>query len=326
MKTKLDTKVYTQVADRLRSARRILAVTHLNPDGDALGSLCFFTQMIRAIGLDCLPYCAGPLPVSLEFLPGFSEIITDKTLFSVKDFDVIVSLDCATAARTNLETEIANRSGDQIFIEIDHHPATAKTADLEIREAVAASTTEILWRLAQAASFIVTPGMAKSLLTGLVTDTAHFIHPTVSQITVSTAAALLGQGANLTRIADSLSQTKTITSLKLWGIALARLTLNSRYNIAFTVLTEKDFTATGAAKDDIEGISSFLSQLSHLKAVMLLFDEDNGFIRGSLRTVHDEVDVSSLARKLGGGGHRQAAGFIIPGRLVESKGRFSVKL
>jgi phosphoesterase RecJ-like protein len=212
MKTKISTETYTLVADRLRSARRILAVTHINPDGDALGSLCFFTQMMRSIGIDCVPYCAGPMPDSLEFLPGFSEIISDKKSFSLNDFDLIVSLDCATAGRTNLEMEISKRRADQTFIEIDHHPASYKVSDIEARETSAASTTEILWHLATATDFVITPDMAKCLLTGLVTDTAHFIHPSVSQTTVTTAAALLKQGANLFKISDQISQTKTITA------------------------------------------------------------------------------------------------------------------
>lgn len=326
MKTEVSTKVYSLVADRLRSAHRILAVTHINPDGDALGSLCFFKHMVAAIGAECVPYCAGPLPTNLQFLPGFSEIITDKQFLTFKDFDIIVSLDCATLGRTNLSKEISERRPDQLFVEIDHHPASLKVSDEQIRETKAASTTEILWQFAKLNDFVVTPEMAKCLLTGLITDTANFIHPTVSQNSMNAAAALMNQGAHLSKISDIISQTKTLTSLKLWGLAFSRLTLNKKYNLVYTFLTQNDFQKYQASKDDLEGISGFLQSINNITASLILIEQSDNTIRGSLRTTRDDIDVARLAGYFGGGGHRKAAGFTVPGHIVEKNGHFSVEL
>jgi phosphoesterase RecJ-like protein len=316
--------IYQQVIDRLKAAERVLAVTHINPDGDALGSLGFFGELLASFGKVATLYCAGPLPKSLEFLPGFSNIITDKNSLSMADFDLIVSLDCGSVSRTNLAKEIANRSKQQFFIEIDHHPSLEGASDLELRLTEAASTTEILFRLAAAADLKVSPTMAQALLTGIITDTANFIHPTATPDTLAAASSILSQGANLSRLSDQTMRTKTLGSLKLWGIALSRLQLNPRYNLAFTVLNEDDLKNSGADYDSIQGIAGFISSIKEA-AVSLILRNENGMVWGSLRTSRDDIDLNRLARALGGGGHRRASGFNLPGRLVCENGHWSVE-
>lgn len=322
--TESATAIYQKIIDRLKTAERVLAVTHLNPDGDALGSLSFFAELIEFLAKPAVLYCAGPLPKSLEFLPGFSNIVTDKNSFSISDFDVIVSLDCGSIARTNLAKEITGRSKEQTFIEIDHHPSLEHASDLELRLTDAASTTEILFRLAAAADLKVSPTMAQALLTGIITDTANFIHPSATPDTLAAASSILSQGANLSRLSDKTMRTKTLSSLKLWGIALSRLQLNPRYNLAFTILTEEDLVNSGADHDSIEGIAGFISSIKDA-AVSLILRSEGGMVWGSLRTTRDDIDLNRLARALGGGGHRRASGFNLPGRLVCENGHWSVE-
>jgi phosphoesterase RecJ-like protein len=315
MITSANKNFYNNAAKRLRSAQRILAVTHLNPDGDALGSLCFLKELTLALNKDCLIYCAGPLPSDLEFLPHWSEIVTDKTKFSLDDFDLIISLDCATPARTNLEEELSKRTKEQHFLEIDHHPVIKKLSDSELRLPQAASTTEILFHLASIMNISINPIMAKTLLTGIVTDTGNFIHASATEGTVAAAAAITAYGANLAKINDQTFRTKTLAGLKLWGLALARLKKVDRFNLVYTVLTEEDFQKHDVTEDSLEGIANFLSALNDVAIVLVLFSA-RGVIKGSLRTIKDNVDVARLARALGGGGHVKAAGFTIPGQLV----------
>ncbi len=315
MTVDFSTKNYQLVADQLRSAQRILAVTHLSPDGDALGSLCFFKELMEKNNKICVAYCAGPLPSSLDFLAGRQSIITDKTKLNFEEFDLIVSLDCATPARTNLEDFIKQRRSDQVFIEIDHHPAFKKVSDYELRIIEAAATTEILFTLANYLKIELSPTMARSLLTGIVTDTGHFIHSSVTKETIATAALMLGQGASLSKLYNQTAKTKTLNGLKLWGLALSRLTINHKIGLVYTILTADDFVHYKVDDDTIEGIASFLSGLKSGKILMILYEKDN-LLKGSLRSLADGVDVSRLARALGGGGHVRAAGFTIKGYLA----------
>lgn len=306
---------YNIVAGHLRSARRVLAVTHVNPDGDALGSLCFFKELMDKLDKDCLLYCAGPLPVSLGFLNCWSKIITDKTNLNLAEFDLIVSLDCATPARTNLDSEIFNRHKNQTFLEIDHHPSSRKLSDIELRVPEAASTTEVLFELARVMKIEVSPTMAQALLTGIVTDTGHFVHASATNNTISAAAAIITRGANLLKISDQTSKTKTLSGLKVWGIALSRLTHNKRFSLVYTVLTEADFKEHHVDESVIDGISSFLSSINEARIVMVLY-ESQGLIRGSLRSIDKTVDVARIAHLFGGGGHVLASGFVIKGNLA----------
>mgnify|MGYP002858401848 CR=1 FL=1 len=316
--------IYTDVLERLKAADSILAVTHINPDGDALGSLGFFGELVKGLGKKIVLYCAGPMPESLEFLPNYSKVVTDKNAFSISDFDVIVSLDCGAVSRTNLAREIAGRSKEQAFIEIDHHPSREQASEIELRITEAASTTEILFKLAAAAQIEVSPTMAQALLTGIITDTANFIHPSATPQTISAASSILSKGANLSRLVDQTSRTKNMAALKLWGVALSRLQFNAKYKIAYTILTEDDMRLAEAGADSIQGIAGFLSGIKEAAMIMVLRGEGN-MIWGSLRTARADIDVNRLARALGGGGHRRASGFNVPGRLVCKNGDWRIE-
>lgn len=323
MNSEIKNNQYKITAGHLKSARRVLAVTHINPDGDALGSLCFFKELMDILAKDCSMYCAGPLPTSLGFLNGWQKITTDKSTLNLADFDLIVSLDCATPGRTNLETEIFNRSKGQIFLEIDHHPSARKLSDVELRIPEAASTTEVLFELAASMKLETSPTMAQALLTGIVTDTGHFVHDSATNNTISAAAAIITRGASLLKISNQTSKTKTLSGLKVWGIALSRLTHNRKYGLVYTVLTESDFKEHNVNESVIDGISAFLSSINEARIVMILY-ENNGLIRGSLRAIDKTVDVARLAGIFGGGGHVLASGFVIKGNLVNINGLWQV--
>lgn len=307
---------YLRVAEKIIAAQNILLVTHISPDGDALGSLCFMSEWLKSLQKTFLPYCAGPLPTSLNFLPNFHEIITDASLVQISDYDLIISLDCGSLARTALAQEISARPSNAFFIEIDHHPSVEHISDLEIRETTAASTTELLYQIAHANHLIVTSRMASCLLTGVLTDTASFRFSSTSEKTIAAASQMVLDGASLSKIVNKTWRTKSVKDLRLWGKALSRLQKSSVYDITYTVLTAADFTDIGSDEAAIEGLPEFLSSLPDTKAVLLLREDSMGNIRGNWRTISDEIDVGYLARILGGGGHRKAAGFIIPGHLV----------
>lgn len=314
---------YGRVAETLKNSERVFAVTHINPDGDALGSLCFFRLLLLKLHKSCVVYCAGPMPVSLEFLSGFKDIITDIRKVDLSSFDCLVSLDCATPKRTAIEKNIQARNSNQIFIEIDHHQIVPSPADIILRIPEAASTTEILAELANEMNISVDKEMAQALLTGIVTDTANFIHASSSSDTMESAAKLVEQGANLSRINDLTTRTKTLPDLKLWGIALSRLTRNAKYDLVWTILSAEDLKLSKAGVESLEGIAGFLGGID-AKAILVIYDMGDGMIRGSFRTTHPDINVARLAQYLGGGGHRQASGFSLPGRLVSKNGEWTV--
>jgi len=310
---------YTQAYDRIQGAKNILLITHIFPDGDALGSLGFMCEWMTQLQKKYVAYTAGPLPSSLSFLPHYHKFNVDKNSFSIADFDLIISLDCGSLARTNVAEEIKQRNKNQFFIEIDHHPSIEAVSDLEIREPTMASTTELLYKISQSLNYRLNTDMARSILTGILTDTGNFSFSATSQYTIASAANMLLKGASLSKIIEKTWRTKKLPDLKLWGIALSRLTKIEAYDMTYTVILATDFEATKADDEAVEGLAEFISSLPENKAVLVLREDMNGHIRGNLRTIRDDINVGKLAQRLGGGGHRKAAGFSLPGKLRATK-------
>lgn len=317
---------YAQFYDRLKNAQRVFVVTHIRPDGDAIGSLGFMIQWLEALGKEYFAYTSGPLPESLAFVPGYFSMKTDKTAVSLDGFDLIISVDCATLGRTDLEDLISARRSDQYFMEVDHHPSSEHKSDLALREENAASTTEILYQIAQSTGLELSTAMAKCLLTGMLTDTGNFMFPSTSDRTIAAASKMLVEGASLAKIVNHTERNKSLADLKLWGLAMSRLSYQKKYNIAYTVVTPADFEATGALEETLSGLPEFICSLPEVGIILVLHDDGNGNIKGNLRTMRHDLDVSLLARQLGGGGHRKAAGFRLSGHLIQSEKGWRVEL
>jgi len=298
---------------KIKAAENILLITHFNPDGDALSSLCAMIELVESLQKNYLAYCASLPGQAFSFLPKIEKVKNEIDDF--EKYDLIISLDCGSLPRTRLQKEIKHRQPNQFYIEFDHHPKMDDYADLELRSPERASTTEQLYFFLQVNEVEISSTLALCLLTGLVTDTGNFFYPTTSQETISIASEMMRKGAKLPKIIEHIWYNKRLSVMKLWGLAMSRLQINKKYNIAFSILTIDDFSEHEATEDDIEGVSGFLSNLQDVKAVVLLRESTSGLVMGSLRTNQQNIDVSALARKLGGGGHPKASGFSVSGSL-----------
>ena len=221
-------------------------------------------------------------------------------------------------ARTNLSQEIISREKKQTVIEFDHHPKVDDFSDIELRDVEAASTTEVLYDFFTSNNIKINKVRATSILTGISTDTGNFIYPSTSEKTVSISSEMLVRGARLPNIIESTWRNKTLGGMKIWGRAIENLEINKEYNIAVAVLTKEDIKECGAKDEELEGISGFLSNMEGARGLLLLTESDDGYIKGSLRSSSDSLDVSKIARAFGGGGHVKAAGFKIKGSLEKS--------
>jgi phosphoesterase RecJ-like protein len=327
----VDTDIkFRQALARLRAAQNVLIVTHYNPDGDALASTCAMVELCGLLGIRNYAFCPSEPAVAFDFLPHLDEIrfIHHDTVLSdgnnlgqdfFSRFDLIVVLDCGSKNRTKLEELIDRKTSDQFLIEIDHHPKIEDYADLELRDDAAAATAELVYGLIKTSGVRINKNLANCLLAGILTDTGNFLYPATSDATIKIASEMLGYGAHLPRIIDNILHNKTLSAMKLWGLALANLKINPEYNIACTVLSLEAIKDGNTNKDEIDGISNFLGNLYGVKAVILLREEEGGLIRGNIRSSHPMMDVSKLAILMGGGGHTKAAGFTINGKLEKTE-------
>jgi phosphoesterase RecJ-like protein len=137
----------------------------------------------------------------------------------------------------------------------------------------------------------------------------NFTNAATTTESLKIAAELVTAGARLNQIISNINQNKNLDALKLWGDLLSRVEYNFEYNFAYTLITKQDLKDHQLSPDGVDGLASFLSNLQDVDFVMVLTEEENNLIKGSLRTTKDEIDVSKLAQDLGGGGHQKAAGF-----------------
>ena len=159
--------------------------------------------------------------------------------------------------------------------------------------------------------------MSTALLTGIITDTGNFTNSATTPSAMLVASELLRTGGNLNVINQNTVYNQTLGSLKLWGTALSRLTRHDDQNITYTYITQKDLMECDVNDNETEGIANFLNNLDGGNISMILKETKDGQIKGSLRTTSDQHDVSSMAKQLGGGGHKKAAGFTVGGTIEE---------
>lgn len=314
----------------IEKAENIFLVTHFNPDGDAISSICAMIEYLSQKGKNYLAFCHSPLPENYNFVPHAGEIkcsadLDLKNSRSLDSFDLVMVFDCANQERTALASILSKHPLSQKVIEFDHHPNTDAYADIELRDPGASSTTEIVYSFFKANNISVNKKMATCILTGIITDTDAFLYPSASRRTVKISSEMLSAGACHSRIVEKFLRNKSLGALKTWGSVLAGLAINKKYNLAVAALTHKEFRERNISEEEYEGLSGFLSNLTGVNAVLFLRENEEGMLRGSLRTAIKPLDISRLAGVLGGGGHKNASGFTLAGRLVPTDSGWKVE-
>jgi phosphoesterase RecJ-like protein len=297
------------VLDALESNDRFLVVTHENPDGDALGSMLGMTLGLRELGKDALMYLAGsaPLPAEFGFMP--LEELRREPPDDIGE-RVLLAVDCANARRLGPESPLLEQA--KLVVDVDHHHDNSRFGSVNLIVADASSTAEIVRDLLWELDVPLSREIAEALYIGLVTDTGRFQYSNTTPKALRLAAELVEAGADVHHIFRRVYETVQFAKLKLLARALDRAQLYEGGRLVVSYLLRNDFEQVGAEEPYSEGIIDYLRQAEGADMVALIREplSDGGPThRISLRSSQDEMDVSAIARKAGGGGHRQAAGF-----------------
>jgi phosphoesterase RecJ-like protein len=293
----------------LRSQERFVVVAHENPDGDALGSLLGATLGLRALGKDAVMYLAGsgPMPAEYRFLD-LSEVMHDLPA-DIED-RVLLAVDCANERRISEETAAVARA--RFVVDVDHHHDNSRFGDVNLVVPEASSTAEVVRDILGELDVDLTPRIAEALYVGLVTDTGRFQYSNTTAKALRLAAELVDAGADVHGIFQHVYETVQFAKLKLLARALDRAAAFEGGALVVSYLVRADFAEVGAEEPYSEGIIDHLRAVEGSEMVALIREpprEEGPTRRISLRSSHDEIDVSAIARKRGGGGHPQAAGF-----------------
>ncbi|MFO7322611.1 MAG: bifunctional oligoribonuclease/PAP phosphatase NrnA [Chloroflexota bacterium] len=301
-------------SDAINNAGTILLVTHIDPDGDAIGSLLGLANALRARGKTVDAVVDGGVPASLQFLPGAETVLSSLTQ---GEWDVMVSLDSSDEPRTG-EAGVYGRAHSRLVINVDHHPTNTGFGDLHLVMPEAVSTTEIVLAWLRHMGQEITPDIARPLLTGLVTDTRGFRTSNVRASTLGEAQRLMEAGASLTEVTQRVLDSHPYELIELWKYALPSVTLQGA--VISGVITQEDLRRAGADEKTNGDMVSLLNSVTQAMIAVVFREKANGDIEISLRS-KPGYDVSQVAFSLGGGGHRQAAGATIPGPLEAARER-----
>jgi phosphoesterase RecJ-like protein len=288
---------------------RFIVVSHENPDGDALGSLLGASLGLRELGKDVVMYLGGDMPLPGEY--GFMALgDLQRELPADTEERVLLALDCANEGRLGMSTEPLDRA--ELVIDVDHHHDNSRFGSINLVVADASSTAEIVRDLLRDLGVPLTPAIAEALYVGLVTDTGRFQYSNTTPKALRLGAELIEAGADVHEIFQHVYENVKFAKLKLVGRALEHARLLDGGRVVVSYLLRADFEDAGATEPFSEGIIDFLRQVEDAELVALIRErppDDGPVHRVSLRSSSDLVDVSAIARKSAGGGHRQAAGF-----------------
>ena len=307
-----------QVAELLRSQNSFLVLTHYRPDGDAVGSQLALTILLRNLGKQVEAWNDDEVPGKFRFLPQSNRITRPPA--EPKDFDVVIAIDTSTWQRVG---SAAQRIGTRKhFVNIDHHVSNENFAEINWIVPAAPASGQIAFDLIKRGGFKLTREIATCLFAAISTDTGSFSYGSTTAESLRVAAELVDTGINVGEICRHVYESYPYARLMLLQQALAQLQLSDRNRVAYTWVTTEMFEESGAKREDTEGLIDYARAIDGV-LVALLFEEttEPGKTRISLRSKHPKLDVNSIARRFGGGGHREAAGARISGEPREIEGK-----
>lgn len=291
-------------------AQSILIVSHIRPDGDAIGSLLGLGQSLITAGKTVHMVLADGVPVSYRHLPG-SNLIARKVKGST--YDLVVAVDSSDLLRTGGIQ--GNRSID---INIDHHVTNVNFGRINYVCPDAQATAGILGENLEAWGLTVTETVAKALLSGLVSDTIGFRTSNVTSNTLRLAAWLMDHGANLAELYNRAIVRRSFVAAQYWGQGLTRLQREGR--MVWTSLTLEDRNTVAYQGNDDADLVNVLSAIDESHVSIIFVEQKDHRVKVSWRA-QPGWDVSALALSFGGGGHPAASGADIPGELSEVEAR-----
>ena len=298
----------TDAVDAIRGHDRFVLTTHENPDGDALGSLLAMQFGLVQLGKDSVMVLHSDAPLPVEY--GFMSLDELRRRWPDDVAErVLVALDCANESRI-ADPEVLGRV--PLSIDVDHHHDNTRFGRINLVVADASSTGEVVRDLFRELGVELTPDIAEALYIALVTDTGRFQYTNTTPKALRLAAELVEAGADVHRVFQGVYESVQFAKLKLLARALERAQVYEGGRIVVSYLLRTDFADVNAAEPYSEGIIDYLRAVEGADMAVLIREpprRDGPTRRVSLRASIDELDVSAIARKSGGGGHRQAAGF-----------------
>ncbi len=305
----------------VKNAKNIVLISHQRPDGDTSGSAMALAHVLEKFGKTVTLFDTDPLPSEFHFT---EKALEYTAVFEPLKYDLAICLDGGTYKMFGLHEEypeLFNQKTEKPkiikkipLINIDHHVSNEMYGDVNFVIGTVASTTIMVSKILRALQWEISAEMATCLQMGLYTDTGSLLHSNATAETFAESSFLLKKGSDLKAISKNIFQTKSLEKLKLWGRILSRISQNKE-GVASSFVTHFDFQQTRANLDDLTGVVDYLNAVPESLYSILLTERKDGKVKGSMRTLRDDIDLTKISKTFDGGGHKKASGFAIKGKL-----------
>lgn len=308
-----------RAAEFIKTHDDFILIAHVSPDGDALGSCLALYCALLSLGKKAQVVCQEPVPHTYRFLP-----YADRVCFPADAVpaETVIAVDCADLLRTGACKALFQSA--KYTLCIDHHETNPLYAQENFVEIVAA-TGELIFRVLCCLGVAVDQNMATCLYTALACDTGNFAYSNTTPDTFRIMAELLESGIDLPEVNRRLFRSEPVRKARLRARAITKMKLTCDEKIGVAALSLQDFIDCNATGEDNEGVIDAIRDIDTVEAAAVLRECKDAAIRVSLRAKH-EADVSIVAQKFGGGGHRRAAGCTLYCSLEEAERRITEAL
>lgn len=309
-------RTLSRIQEILEGSDRVLIVTHMDPDGDALGTQLAFAAYLKHVGVEAQAVRDDVVPSKYRFLVGVEDVPGFDQLDPGATFDTVLFLECPTIERGGRVNEFLNDT--VTIVNIDHHQDNDGFGSVNWVDNQKSSVGEMTFEYFTQVGFAISPVVAEYLFTAILTDTGRFRYSNTGPRTMEIAGRLIEAGANPQKICDHVYYNLPPSATKLIGRVLNGIEFCNNGAICLLTLTQQMLTDTSAERSETEGLVDYAMFSKGVKAGALLREVDEGLTKVSLRS-KGSINVAQMAARHGGGGHINAAGCVLAMSLPEAK-------
>ncbi|MGD0487975.1 MAG: bifunctional oligoribonuclease/PAP phosphatase NrnA [Syntrophorhabdales bacterium] len=305
--------MFQRIRETIDKGRRFLVTTHIDPDGDAVGSAFAACFALTGLGKDAAVYLRDSVPHRYRFLPKPAAV---QHVLPENGYDAVIVVDCGDLTRVGDGHASLKQKG--LLVNIDHHAAGQAFGQINIIDERASSTAEILYLILKSLHVQFTFDIAVNLYTAVVTDTGSFRYENTTERAFSICEEMIGFGVSPAHVAAKVYENHPKERFQLLCLVLATMETAREDRIALAHITGDMFSRTRTNPEHAEGFVEYLKEIDSVEVACLLRELGSGRYKVSMRS-KERVDVASVARTFGGGGHRKAAGCTLEGDLATVK-------
>ena len=311
-----------QIINQIKKAQHILLTSHSDPDGDAVSSLLAMGLALSRLNKKVTLYNSSPIPAVYRFLPSVERIV--QQIKNAETYDLALVLDCGDLSRVGRASSAISRI--PLIINIDHHISNTAFGDIQLIDADACSTAEIVYRLIKALNVPLDKEIAMSIYTGILADTGSFRFSNTNKAAFAISHEMTELGVEPHSVAQHVFGTYSLERIKLLNLALDSLEISENGKLSIMTITNAMFDYTETQPEDVDGMINYARRIQDVKVAALIQEQQNGRVESdSQRRFHvslrsdGSVDVAAIAGAFGGGGHASAAGFQVETSLLKLK-------